>query len=310
MTTSGTLTTVGKRSSNDMLIIGLGSTFVVGNVVFLWWNQDRVLFTDRLRLMVFTWEQERDLFQHRAILEEQNPVQDQSDQILDVDKDPRAKLVHMIAVRLIHVLEQDFPQVAKKLNWSIEVRLNPSVNAFCTPGGKLVVFSGLVDWMVSNQIEKGALNDSTSAIAAVIAHELAHGVARHGMERISWLPLQIPFLFFTPDQDILWQVFDKIVRLPHSRIMEKEADLIGFEILARCGCFDVEEAPKMLRILDTSGALCEWVSTHPVGETRAAELELLVEEKKQIAHLNQTRFPNRIPSLSARMDKGRVLFNA
>jgi predicted Zn-dependent protease len=95
------------------------------------------------------------------------------------------------------------------------------------------------------------------------------------MEKISWLPIQLPFLMLTPDVDMLWESFNLVFKLPHSRLLEKEADVIGLRLMARAG-FNATHAPPFFRILNKSSKVVEWTSTHPVGETRATEVSALL----------------------------------
>lgn len=101
-------------------------------------------------------------------------------------------------------------------------------------------------------------------------------MARHGMEKLSWLPIQIPFLYLTPDLDILYESFNLIFKLPHSRLLESEADTIGLHLMAAAG-FDASHTPEFFRILNSDPKYLEWTSTHPVGETRAAEVKSLLD---------------------------------
>ena len=205
------------------------------------------------------------------------------------DDDIRVQVVNEISRRLISVVQEDIPEIKDKIEWQVIVRENPAINAFYQPGGRLTVFTGLIDLMCWAEL-KGKLNNANDAMAAVIAHEISHGICRHGLEKLSWLPIQIPFLLFTPDYDLLYEMFDLIFRLPHSRLVETEADILGVELLARTGCFDPNEAPKMFLVLNQKGKFMEWKSTHPVGRTRAEELSHHLKKDLELYEANRRRF--------------------
>ncbi|KAL6747229.1 peptidase family M48-domain-containing protein, partial [Haematococcus lacustris] len=125
----------------------------------------------------------------------------------------------------------------KDMDWEFAVIRNPTPNAFVVPGGKVVVFSGLLDMLASEE-----------ELAAVLAHETAHVLARHHAERISSLNVfaLLRILCWTllgfglPQSVMVLGVF-----LPYSRRAEYEADAIGIRLMARA-CFDPVAATTML----------------------------------------------------------------
>nr|XP_010917499.1 LOW QUALITY PROTEIN: uncharacterized protein LOC105042099 [Elaeis guineensis] len=150
------------------------------------------------------------------------------------------------------------------LNWEILVVRDSTVNAFCLPGGKIVVFTGLLDHFRTD-----------AEIATVIGHEVGHCVARHVAEMISknlWFTLlQLILLQFLAMPDLISAMSNLVLRLPHSRRMEMEADYIGLLLLAAAG-YDPRVAPKVYEKLGQIGgdsALRDYLSTHPSGKKRA-----------------------------------------
>ncbi|KAK4280465.1 hypothetical protein QN277_012089 [Acacia crassicarpa] len=149
------------------------------------------------------------------------------------------------------------------LNWEVLVVNKPFVNAFCLPGGKIVVFTGLLRHLRSD-----------AEIATILGHEVGHAVARHAAERIT------KYLWFEILQLILYQfvmpcVVNKMstlfLRLPFSRRMEMEADYIGLLLLASAG-YDPRVAPTVYEKLGKvtrKSALRDYLSTHPSGKKRA-----------------------------------------
>lgn len=149
------------------------------------------------------------------------------------------------------------------LNWEVLVVDEPVVNAFCLPGGKIVVFTGLLKHFRTDP-----------EIATVLGHEVGHAVARHSAEMLTksmWLVLieLVLFQFITPD--LVVAMSSLLLRLPFSRKMEIEADYIGLLLMASAG-YDPRVAPKVYEKLGKvtgDSALRDYLSTHPSGKTRA-----------------------------------------
>ncbi|XP_015971917.1 uncharacterized protein LOC107495314 [Arachis duranensis] len=157
------------------------------------------------------------------------------------------------------------------LNWEVLVVNEPVVNAFCLPGGKIVVFTGLLEHFKSD-----------AEIATIIGHEVGHAVARHSAEGITknlWFAILqlILYQFVTPD--IVNTMSSLFLRLPFSRRMEMEADYIGLLLIASAG-YDPRVAPtvyeKLGKVTGGDSALRDYLSTHPSGRKRA---ELLSQAK-------------------------------
>ncbi|TKY45068.1 Mitochondrial metalloendopeptidase OMA1 [Spatholobus suberectus] len=156
------------------------------------------------------------------------------------------------------------------LNWEILVVNEPVVNAFCLPGGKIVVFTGLFEHFKSD-----------AEIATIIGHEVGHAVARHSAEGITknlWFAILqlILYQFVTPD--IVHTMSSLFLHLPFSRRMEIEADYIGLLLIASAG-YDPRVAPKVYEKLGKitgDSTLRDYLSTHPSGKKRA---ELLAQAK-------------------------------
>lgn len=155
--------------------------------------------------------------------------------------------------------------------WEFTVLESPTENAFCLPGGKVAVYSGLLKVM-KNEAE----------LAAVVAHEIGHAIARHGGERMSWAQLQALGalgLAIGLENETANGVYgtgtELGVMLPFSRSNEYEADRIGLVLMARAG-YNPQAAiqfwtrfsrGKQASFLDTL------TSTHPCDADRIAELQ-------------------------------------
>ncbi|KAH1247952.1 hypothetical protein AAZX31_06G271100 [Glycine max] len=149
------------------------------------------------------------------------------------------------------------------LDWEILVVNKPDLNAFCLPGGKIVVFTGLFDHFKSD-----------AEIATIIGHEVGHVVARHNAEGITknlWFAILqlILYLLFIPD--IINIMSSLFLHLPFSRRMEVEADYIGLLLIASAG-YDPRVAPKVYEKLGKfagDSTFGDYFSTHPSGTQRA-----------------------------------------
>lgn len=156
------------------------------------------------------------------------------------------------------------------LKWEVLVVNDPVVNAFCLPGGKIVVFTGLLEHFRTDE-----------EIATIIGHEVAHAVARHAAEQITknlWFTIGQLILYQFIMPDLVNTMSNLLLRLPFSRRMEIEADYIGLLLMASAG-YDPRVAPKVFEKLgQVSGdsALRDYLSTHPSGKKRS---KLLSEAK-------------------------------
>ncbi|XP_015876177.1 mitochondrial metalloendopeptidase OMA1 [Ziziphus jujuba] len=151
------------------------------------------------------------------------------------------------------------------LNWEVVVVDKPEdCNACCYPGGKIVVYTGILKHLTSD-----------AEIAAVIGHEFGHGVARHGAESVTSL-VWLGFLRFILKRFVMSFIANAMLKiflkLPLSRRMEKEADYIGMMLMASAG-YDPRVAPKVFekleKLMGDESSIGEFLSTHPSGKKRA-----------------------------------------
>ncbi|KAM5557176.1 mitochondrial metalloendopeptidase OMA1-like [Rosa sericea] len=153
------------------------------------------------------------------------------------------------------------------LNWEVLVVDQPIVNAFCLPGGKIVVFTGLLKHFRSD-----------AEIATIIGHEVGHAVARHSAEGITknlWVAILQLLLYQLISPDFVNPLSNLFLRLPFSRRMELEADHIGLLLIASAG-YDPRVAPtvyeKLGKLSGGDSALRDYLTTHPSGKKRAEML--------------------------------------
>lgn len=156
--------------------------------------------------------------------------------------------------------------------WEINVETTPEVNAYAMPGGKIMVYSGL--------ITKLGLSDAE--LSAVIGHEIAHALREHTRERVSRaygqdlaLSLGAAALGLSANSAKLANAVGQVTfQLPHSREQEAEADRIGLELMARAG-FDPHAAISVWKKMSSGsgGGSPEFLSTHPSDKSRIQDLE-------------------------------------
>ncbi len=183
---------------------------------------------------------------------------------------------HDMVVRVAERLARASGDAAKDFKWEVSLVRSPQVNAFCLPGGKIAVFTGIIPY---------ARNED--GLAAVMGHEMAHAVARHGSQRLLRSSLAQTLLtgasFSLSDMDYSQRqsVMAALgagaqfgVLLPFSREHELEADQIGLLYMARAG-YDPRQAITFWQRMSTATGQQppEFASTHPANSTRIQQLE-------------------------------------
>jgi predicted Zn-dependent protease len=164
---------------------------------------------------------------------------------------------------------------APSWKWEINTLTTKELNAYCMPGGKIMVYSGLVE----------QLNLTDAEMAAVIGHEMAHALREHSRERISRATAQQLALAGVAvltgagsgAVDMANTVASVTFQLPHSREQESEADTIGLELMARAG-YDPNAAVSVWKKMMSAeqGGTPQFLSTHPSPKTRIQDLQALV----------------------------------
>jgi predicted Zn-dependent protease len=161
-------------------------------------------------------------------------------------------------------------------SWEFKLVKDEQVNAFCMPGGKIVVFEGLLPLIASDD-----------ELAVVIGHEIAHAVAKHSNERMSQALLaqfgaSIVNEALSTKSAAVQTMGNTVfglgaqlgVMLPYSRQHEYEADYMGM-ILMTLGGYNPESTVAFWQKMSAggSGGTIEFLSTHPSDERRIAELQ-------------------------------------
>ena len=193
-----------------------------------------------------------------------------------IDTGADYELVKRVASRLAAVTGED----GKGFDWRVSLVHDPQVNAFCLPGGKIVVYTGILPTSLSE-----------AGLATVMGHEMAHATARHGSERIfqqkATQTLMTGVRFSVGDMNYEQQraIMGAIgagaqygLLMPFGRDHESEADAIGLHYMALAG-YDPREAVAFWQRMEENSdgkAPPEFMSTHPSHDTRVARLKALL----------------------------------
>lgn len=176
--------------------------------------------------------------------------------------------VHTISKRLIGQVGA-FRLDAANWKWEVHVLSFDNVNAWCMPGGKMAVYTGLLT----------QIKPTDDELAAVMGHEISHALREHARERMSQqmitnIGLSVLSMATRVSTDLGSKLTDVMFTLPNSRTHESEADLMGVELAARAG-FDPRAAVTLWQKMGAtnSGAPPEFLSTHPSAATRISELQ-------------------------------------
>jgi predicted Zn-dependent protease len=185
--------------------------------------------------------------------------------------------VKRITDRLIVQAGNMYPP-SREWKWSVAVIDEPSLNAWCMPGGKMAIYTGI--------IEKLKLTDDE--IGQIMGHEIAHALLGHGRERMSRAiamqgGMTLGSIVVGQDLSMLEPVADIALTLPHSRAGETEADRYGLELAARAG-FDPRTAVRLWEKMSAAGngAPPQFLSTHPSPDNRIQALNALVPQMMPI----------------------------
>jgi predicted Zn-dependent protease len=166
-------------------------------------------------------------------------------------------------------------------NWEFNLIEDKQVNAWCMPGGKVVFYTGILSM---------AKNDDQ--LATVMAHEAAHAIARHGVERMSHQQIsagvqQVANILLGAAAPEYTNAFNLAyglttqygIMLPYSRNHEYEADEIGIHLMHKAG-YDIHEAIKFWKNMSATHSKkpMEFLSTHPSDHKRINNISKIIQK--------------------------------
>ncbi len=217
----------------------------------------------------------------------------QYDEVLKQSKtlpqdDELAKLVTKVGTKIQMAVEtylnaNNMQKDVKKMQWAFNTVDENIANAWCMPGGKVVVYAGLLP-----------IAQSETGLAVVMGHEIAHALARHGNERMSeslligmgGMALQEALKEKKQETQLLFLGLymagsHVALSLPNNRKQESEADKLGLIFMSMAG-YNPEEAIPFWQRMDAikMSKTPEFLSTHPSNETRIKNLETIIPEIK------------------------------
>ncbi len=209
--------------------------------------------------------------------------------------DERAQMVTRVGSRIqqaveTYMLQNNMSKDIKNFKWEYNTINENIVNAWCMPGGKVVVYTGLLP-----------VTQNETALAVVMGHEIAHAIARHGNERMSegllinlgGMVLEEALKEKKQETQTLFLALYMIgsnlaLALPNSRMQENEADKLGLIFMSMAGYNPEEAIPFWQRMAasNTGNKLPQFLSTHPSDETRIKKLSALIPEIKNQYYKN------------------------
>jgi predicted Zn-dependent protease len=189
-----------------------------------------------------------------------------------IDSGPELEMVRRVSSRLANATGK----VGADFDWQVSLIRSPQVNAFCLPGGKIVVYTGILP-----------ITQNEPALATVLGHEMAHATSRHGSQRVLEQNLAqtaltgVAMSLSDMDYDKQRAVMGALgagtqfgVLMPFSRKHESEADAIGLLYMGRAG-YDPRESIRFWQRMENVGGSQppEFLSSHPSHGTRIQQLE-------------------------------------
>lgn len=218
----------------------------------------------------------------------------------------QGEMVRRVGRRLADAATQYFREhnqsdVLKGFNWEFNLVQDPQVNAWCMPGGKVVVYTGILP-----------VTQTEAGLATVMGHEISHAIARHGSERVSQqyvaqlglagssLVLGEAVRSKSPQSQALWNnIFGlaapaatQVAILKYSRDHEYEADHLGTIFMAMAGYDPREAAQFWTRMGKASAGKArppQFLSTHPADANRVARINKILPEAQKYYQRSQGR---------------------
>lgn len=252
--------------------------FISASLIIIACTTNAITGRNQLSLVSESSLQQEAVAQYRAFLSQNRVISNTA------NKD--AEMVKRVGTRIANAITRYYNDkgLSKELsgyNWEFNLVDNKEVNAWCMPGGKVVVYTGLLP-----------VTQNEAALAIVLGHEITHAVAHHGQERISQALLAqgvgVVGDVFTQGNPQANNIFNAIyapsaqvgVLLPNSRKQEYEADHYGLIFAAMAG-YNPREAISFwgrMASMKTGAQPPEMLSSHPLDSKRIAKIKSYMPE--------------------------------
>ena len=192
-----------------------------------------------------------------------------------VESGPELQMVKTVASRLAAATGKS----GQGFEWAVSLIRDEQVNAFCLPGGKIVVYTGILP-----------VAQNEAALATVMGHEMAHATSRHGAQRVlqqnltqtamTGVAVSLGDMDYEQQRAIMGALGAGAqfgILMPFGRKHETEADEVGLMYMARAG-YDPRESIRFWERMDRAGRAGppEFLSTHPSHGTRIQQLQALM----------------------------------
>lgn len=189
-----------------------------------------------------------------------------------VDSGPELEMVKRVVSRLAAATGA----AGQAFQWQVSLVGDEQVNAFCLPGGEIVVYTGILP-----------VAQNEAGLATVLGHEMAHAISRHGAQRVlqqnitqtamTGVAVSLSDMDYEKQRAVMGALGVGAqfgILMPFSRKHESEADAIGLMFMARAG-YDPEESIRFWERMEqaSQNAPPEFLSTHPSHGTRIAQLQ-------------------------------------
>jgi predicted Zn-dependent protease len=264
------ITRIGLQVSNHLLLI-LIAALLAGCILNQVTGRKQLSLVNESELQLMAVNQYRTFLTENHVLRSNNR---------------EAAMVERVGMRISNAITRYYDQQGKGAilegyNWEFNTVESKAVNAWCMPGGKVVVYTGLLP-----------ITQTETGLAIVMGHEIAHAIAKHGSERMSQammqqlggVALQVALSQKPQETQDLFMMSYGIgtqvgAMLPWSRQQETEADQYGLIFAAMAGYNPQEAIPFWERMASAGGASPpEFLSTHPSDETRMRKLKQFMPE--------------------------------
>jgi predicted Zn-dependent protease len=260
------------------ILLTLLATLLLGGCATTQTTKSGVVGVERKQYVGLVSEKEAE--EQSALAYQQTLKQAESKKVLNTDS-AETQRVRAIAQRLISQVDV-FRTDAANWNWQVNVMESKDINAYCMAGGKMMVYTGLLD----------EIKPTDDELAAVMGHEISHALREHVRERMSRAKAQqLGLIGAAALVGISTKSGDNAVKtialggalatvamtLPNSRTAEHEADEMGLELMARAG-YNPNAAVTLWEKMNAKGGAKppEFLSTHPSNESRVNDIKRLV----------------------------------